>query len=889
MNFLTILRAVVGIEQQSGTIRHIERKPMGKERKTQSVRIRAARLLLPVFLFGTLVAALMVFIPNRVERSSIVESQKHTVGIQFYIVEDELIQIISDINFLAQLSCIPDLFSDDPWEKSRAMENIRWDFLMFSNARQIYDQVRLIDETGFERIRVNLIDGKAVIVPQEELQDKRDRYYFTESFKLEPGEAYISPLDLNIEHGELEVPYKAMIRIGMPVTDHLGKKRGIIVLNYLGEKLLKRMEQAAILGNLRLFFLNSDGYWFRGPTAEDEWGFMFDDRKERTIYERFPEAAAAIMNFEEGSIETRSGLFSFSTIRPHEKWQAPFSLLKVHFSEAWKCVSFISKTDLNRPIHQRLATIGMGWIIYLFVTWLIVWNWVTADEMRKRSERELRRAKNEAESANRTKTIFLANMSHEIRTPMNAILGFTEILEAEERDPRRRKYIEAINSSGTTLLAIINDLLDLSKVEADKIVLKPEPTDITSLMEELRYIYAPLAEKKHLILDVEIATATPEALLIDRTRLRQILVNLVGNAIKFTTVGGVRIVINTWKQSEESTSVDLRIDVADSGPGIAVSDQERIFGIFEQGEVAWDRKYGGTGLGLAISRRLSTLMGGTISLTSSPGEGAIFSIELPNVAIVEKASLEKENEDTENVQFSPSKLLLVDDVPENNLLIRGFLSDCPFTYREASNGAEALSQLSDFTPDLIISDLKMPIMGGIQLIEKIKADEGTASIPIILLTASITKNDEWAMKIYADSFLRKPIRKSRLIEEVKRYLPYEEGSSSDTPSDDEDEKTTPQGEREASREELKNLIATMERSFLPRLHSIGQDLLVDDIIDIADEIGTLAQSYHVPDLVKWGTSLRQSMLSFDIDAVRQQLASFDEFLAVMKQKVASDE
>jgi len=348
-------------------------------------------------------------------------------------------------------------------------------------------------------------------------------------------------------------------------------------------------------------------------------------------------------------------------------------------------------------------------------------------------------------------------------------------------------------------------------------------------------------------------------------------------------------VINTWKHSEEATSVDLRIDVADSGPGIAVSDQERIFGIFEQGEVAWDRKYGGTGLGLAISRRLSTLMGGTISLTSTPGKGAIFSIELPDVSIVEKASLEKENEDTEHVQFSPSKLLLVDDVPENNLLIRGFLSDCPFTYREASNGAEALSQLSDFTPDLIISDLKMPIMGGIQLIEKLKANESTASIPIILLTASITKNDEWAMKIYADSFLRKPIRKSRLIEELKRYLPYEEGSSSDALSENGDKKTAQQGDREASREELETLITTMERSFLPRLHSIGQDLLVDDIIDIADEIGTLAQSYHVPDLVTWGTSLRQSMLSFDIDAVRQQLASFDELLAAMKQKAASDE
>lgn len=387
------------------------------------------------------------------------------------------------------------------------------------------------------------------------------------------------------------------------------------------------------------------------------------------------------------------------------------------------------------------------------------------------AELAVKEAMRSAELANQAKTEFLANMSHEIRTPMNAILGFAELLKGLVTEPRAQSYLQAIASSGETLLALINDVLDLSKIEAGKLELQYEAVDPGLVMRDVRHIFSQKAEQKGLELEVELDGSVPAMVWLDEVRLRQILFNVVGNAIKFTERG--RVVMRATARPEEGGHCVLILEVEDTGIGIPEEEQERIFEAFSQQTGQSAKKFGGTGLGLTITRRLTDMMHGKIEVRSRVGEGTVFRFSFPGVRVVEqsrpeRASREEPVHDLEDLE--PGTILVVDDIVMNRDLIRAFFHGTGHRLVEAGNGQEAIEIARLERPDVILMDVRMPVMDGLQATRLIKSDAELKTIPVIVVTASALQQEEQQLRPICDGFIRKPVSKADLASHLRHIL-----------------------------------------------------------------------------------------------------------------------
>ena len=395
---------------------------------------------------------------------------------------------------------------------------------------------------------------------------------------------------------------------------------------------------------------------------------------------------------------------------------------------------------------------------------------------RKRMETQLQVAKDRAESANRAKSEFLSNMSHEIRTPMNAILGFAEILREHDEDPRRSRHLEAIRTSGHALLNLINDVLDLSKIEAGKMDLRLGAASIRTLFEEMQIVFNQKIMDKGLELLAEIEGDVPTALILDESRIRQVLMNLIGNAIKFTDDGFIRLAaIRKRSGSGHEGRVDLDLEVTDTGIGIPEDQQRRIFEAFMQRAGQQATRYGGTGLGLAIASRLTEMMGGTISVESKPGRGSTFRVSLRGIEVAATDALpvrEDQRWSFQALRFEPATILIVDDIAYNCEVLTIFLEPFGFHVIQASNGREAIESAREHRPDLILLDMKMPEVDGLEALRILREDPKLAEIPVIAVTASALKQDEDVIAKQCDGYLRKPVSKADLIAEIMRFLPH---------------------------------------------------------------------------------------------------------------------
>lgn len=388
---------------------------------------------------------------------------------------------------------------------------------------------------------------------------------------------------------------------------------------------------------------------------------------------------------------------------------------------------------------------------------------------KKRIEEEIIKAKEQAEKAYRSKSQFLSNMSHEIRTPLHAILGFTEILNSKIEDEKLKHYVATIQSAGKNLHALINDVLDIAKIEAGMITLHPESVILTQIKNELYSLFKLKAAEKELKLSVNLGAQLPSAVLIDELRLRQILLNLVSNAIKFTSKGNVSVTIDA--ENLTTASCTLLLSVEDTGKGIEQDRLSEIFEDFTQENEGISQSYGGTGLGLSITSKLVKLFNGTISVTSEVGKGSTFRVSIPGIQRTKCEQTEHESDLPENAQdIKGMKILVVDDNLDNRNLMIEHLAEFQAIVSEASNGKEAVDMAKKQEIDLILMDIKMPVMDGYQAALLIHENKQTSQIPIIACTASaFTDTEHQILQSGFSGYLRKPIIKNTLIEEVLKY------------------------------------------------------------------------------------------------------------------------
>ena len=392
----------------------------------------------------------------------------------------------------------------------------------------------------------------------------------------------------------------------------------------------------------------------------------------------------------------------------------------------------------------------------------------------QRTAEALRTAKEAAEAANRAKSEFLANMSHEIRTPMNAIVGFADMLATPATDEIAREYINTIQSNCLSLLRLIDDILDLSRIEAGRMEIIPGPVNLHRLITGIDRVFRAKADEKGLELLTQVDPELPEFLMLDEVRLRQVILNLVGNAIKFTENGSVRVRGGKTGGSPDGTTLNLAITVTDTGVGIPPESQSVIFDVFRQSDGRINRKYGGTGLGLSITNRLAELMEGKVTLTSEVGRGSTFTIRLSGVPVGESLSPAAPAQDPPlGLSIPPeTRILIVDDLDFNRKLLVSFLKEFSPVLFEAANGREALDLVRRHRPDIILMDISMPVMDGCEAARRLKNDgNGLESIPLLAITASAMEDDRTRiLDAGFDGYLAKPLLRNLMLRKVSEML-----------------------------------------------------------------------------------------------------------------------
>ena len=841
---------------------------------------------------------------DQVERGKIMRSQEVNLELKSRFFLHDLERIVSDMSFLAQEAGRHYRLGSDGEIDEVEKEDLEWDIVNFSENEMVYHQVRLLDIDGMEIIRVDRDEQGAVLIAEDQLQDKSQRYYVQEGLALRPEEVYISRFDLNIERGALELPIRPMIRFCCPFFDPAGHKRGLIVLNYQGRELLEKLFTFGgdMAGTKCL--INADGYWLAGGTLEQNWAFMYDDRRERTFANAYPNAWETMQLQDEGQFQTDEGLFTFSTI--HLPAGEDGQLVKrnkyvngiVAQEPYWKILSYYPSEAFNaeHEIANVVNFILAGVFVFIFViVWLFVkarllkqyvqkrleaseqqyrglvtnipgvvyrcgmdadWtmkfinsnietlfgykpddfldnrvrtfasiihpedrqhvenvifaalvddepygveyrivdakgevHWVyesgkgmvkgrdgREDELqgaifditeKRQAVEALKEAQQQADAANRAKTKFLANMSHEIRTPMNAIMGIAQsiVKKPQEMTTTQVEGIETIYKSGRRLLSLINSILDLSKVEAGKMEVKRETFSIGDTLSLITMTAKSLIENKDVTFSVERDASVPNLIISDTQMLHQVLMNMVGNSVKFTEHGSIVL-------SLRYDDGKLYCTLKDSGIGMKPEVLEHIFEEFEQADSSSTRQYQGSGLGLAIAKKFIEILGGQVSVESQVGKGTIFKFFIP----VDIDMQEPQEQTTEKPKVPPAdttgriyRVLVAEDDAFNQQAIGMMLEDrCEVTF--ADNGAQALEKAAEGTFDVVFSDIEMPVMDGCTFVDQWRQREQDGHMPVIAMTAWAMDEDRGhIMQHDFDDYITKPLDDEAMLRMIERY------------------------------------------------------------------------------------------------------------------------
>lgn len=542
--------------------------------------------------------------------------------------------------------------------------------------------------------------------------------------------------------------------------------------------------------------------------------------------------------------------------------QEILSLLAIPMMDGDECIGFVGFDSVKQhhiytEKEESLLTMFSGMLVNL--------------NHRARLENKLISEKQKAEAASKAKSEFLANMSHEIRTPMNAILGFSETIYHKTDNPQFKKMIESILNSGNLLLSLLNDILDLSKIEANKIDLIEQPVDIIHVINEIKLLFFEKTLKKGVTLSVEINPNFPKGLYLDEMRFKQIIFNLVGNAIKFTHKGYVRINIS-FSEVDENCG-NLKVDVIDTGIGIPLEEHELIFDAFRQQTGKYNRLYAGAGLGLSIAKRLVEKMNGRIDLCSEPGKGSAFTVTIPNVAIsTEELKITEPFLPIDDVQFHDNLILVVDDVLSNIMAVQGLLDDMGLEIISADSGENALAILENTVPSLILLDIRMPGMNGYEVAEILRNDPRFVKIPIVALTASVSAQTDEELSNYFDSFLYKPTNKSELVNMLMKFLPYET-LSREALDKENDAKQTVFFNPEITNK-LPEILGVLNHDFLPTYTIIKDGMVLFKIEEFGVNLLDFAQKYQFFYLENYAKSLLVHVDNVNLSELNATLTEF---------------
>jgi len=543
-----------------------------------------------------------------------------------------------------------------------------------------------------------------------------------------------------------------------------------------------------------------------------------------------------------------------------ERIEVEFRFLNIRQEYNWLCFSGVVNSGGNEKKVEKIVGI------------------IQNIDNRKKLFQELTEERNKSLEANQAKSSFLANMSHEIRTPMNAILGFSDILSKQIKEPHLQNYMKSIRASGKTLMSLINNLLDVSKIEAGKMVLHNEALDFNAIVMEIVQTFVLKVNDKGLALEVIPASSFPKTLSLDELKIRQILLNLIGNAVKYTSEGiiSIRYSFNIDENTQGRGSLIIAIE--DTGVGIDENDQKRIFDPFFQEKRQINKKNEGTGLGLAITNKLVNLMGGKLSLSSKIGEGSIFTVILPNIEITQNNVIEDEEIPLE-VRFNKELVLIVDDVKSNQDVLVAYAKQFNLNTILANNGLQGYQLAIDKQPKVILLDIQMPVMNGFETIEMIKNNPKLKDIPVIAISASTLQPEVQAIyQAGFNDFIDKPVKESKLIKTLLKYL---------KPALITEQKE----EVEISGFDTMKLSSldssALKSEFISNVLPVWEELQIiqpsDKLKLFATILNNLSEQYEWDELKRFNHEFKASINAFDFEAILQHINNFKAF----KKKIVS--